>query len=108
MQSGMLKQIIIYHLYNYKLSILYFIRDSIAEIQSTNCHLLRNENDLYDHHQHHLHYSISPEQSQESASIYLGLPVVCIENLEEIKLKITSSLNSHREIYASIILDQVC
>ena len=80
-----------------------FVRDSIVEIQTTGCNLLRSlDQDLFNQH-----YSLSPDQSQESASIYLGLPVVCIENLDDIKLKITSSFNSHREVYASIILDQV-
>ncbi len=80
-------------------------RDTILEIQSychPHPHSTDDQNDAYEL------LSLSPDRSQESiiTSIFLGLPAVCIENLDEIKHKITASLNSHREVFASLILDQ--
>lgn len=85
------------------------IWDSILEIQSycnlhLQCQSQEEHNDSYD-----LQYTLSPDQSQDSTiltSLFLGLPSVCIENLDEIKHKITASFNSQREVYASLILDQ--
>jgi hypothetical protein len=77
-------------------------REAILDVQALSYNLLKPSND---HDQYDLQYSLSPEQSQESASLYLGLPTVSFENLDDIKLKITSCFNSQREVYASLILD---
>lgn len=78
-------------------------REAILDVQDPRYTLIQpsNDQDQYD-----LQYSLSPEPSQESASLYLGLPAVSVENLNDIKLKITSCFNnSQREVYASLILD---
>jgi hypothetical protein len=54
-----------------------------------------------------LHNSPSP-LAQEFACSYIGLPEVEIRSLVEIRDKLASAYPSQKQVYVSIILDQVC
>lgn len=68
------------------------------------CNLLKSTG--LDQDQYELQYSLSPEPSQESNSLLLGLPSVTKENLDIIKIRITSCLVPQRDVFASLVLDQ--
>jgi hypothetical protein len=79
------------------------LRDCVMNAHLPNNHFFQS----HDSDQYDLQYSLSPEQSQESCNIFLGLPTASLENLPEIKSKLVTCFNAQKEMFASIILDQV-
>jgi hypothetical protein len=76
-----------------------FLREAIMDVQAVHCTARPVDHDTFG-------VSVSPSPL-ELASSYIGLPPVEIDSLEEIRDKILSAFPSQKEVYASIILDEV-
>ena len=70
------------------------------DMQALNCTIAKPiDNDTFG-------VTLSPSPL-EVASSYIGLPPVAVESLDEIKDKVSSAFPSQKEVYTSIVLDQV-
>ena len=81
---------------------MFLHREGIRDAQTTRCPV----STTVCHDSSDIDYSPSTLEN-DLVSSYIGLPEVCASNLEEIKDKLSSAFPSQKEVYASIVLDQV-
>ena len=75
-------------------------REAIMNMQALNCTVAKPiDNDTFG-------VTLSPSPL-EVASSYIGLPSVTVDSLDEIKNKVSSAFPSQKEVYVSIVLEQV-